>query len=99
MDQLHQNYFALFHLPQDFEIDLSLLDQQYRKIQSEIHPDRYSNASSNEQMRSMQLATYTNEAYRALKDNTARARYLLQLEGIETLEETNTAMPADFLCQ
>ncbi len=97
MDQLHQNYFALFHLPQDFEIDLSLLDQQYRKIQSEIHPDRYSNASSNEQMRSMQLATYTNEAYRALKDNTTRARYLLQLEGIETLEETNTAMPADFL--
>jgi molecular chaperone HscB len=97
MDQLQQNYFALFHLPQAFEVDLSLLDQQYRKIQSEIHPDRYTNASSNELMRSMQLATYANEAYRSLKDSTARARYLLQLEGVETLEESNTAMPTDFL--
>ena len=97
MDQLQQNYFALFHLPQQFEVDLSLLDQQYRKLQSEIHPDRYTNASSHERMRSMQLATYANEAYRSLKDSTARARYLLQLEGIETLEESNTAMPADFL--
>ena len=97
MDQLQQNYFALFHLPQQFEVDLSLLDQQYRKLQSEIHPDRFTNASSNERMRSMQLATYANEAYRSLKDSTARARYLLQLEGIETLEESNTAMPADFL--
>lgn len=97
MDQLQQNYFALFHLPQQFEVDLSLLDQQYRKLQSEIHPDRFTNASSSERMRSMQLATYANEAYRSLKDSTARARYLLQLEGIETLEESNTAMPADFL--
>jgi molecular chaperone HscB len=97
MDQLQQNYFALFHLPQQFEVDLNLLDQQYRKLQSEIHPDRYTNSSSNERMRSMQLATYANEAYRSLKDSTARARYLLLLEGIETLEESNTAMPAEFL--
>lgn len=97
MDQLQENYFALFHLPKQFEVDLSLLDKQYRTLQSEIHPDRYTNATSHERMRSMQLATYANEAYRTLKDSTARARYLLQLEGIETLEESNTAMPADFL--
>jgi len=97
MDQLQQNYFALFHLPQQFEVDLALLDQQYRKLQNEIHPDRFTNASSNERMQSMQLATHANEAYRTLKDSTARARYLLQLEGVKTLEESNTAMPADFL--
>jgi molecular chaperone HscB len=97
VDPLQQNYFALFQLPTQFEVDLTLLDQHYRKLQSEIHPDRFTNASSNERMCSMQLATYANEAYRALKDNTARARYLLHLQGIETLEESNTAMPADFL--
>jgi molecular chaperone HscB len=97
MDQLQQNYFTLFQLPEQFELDTTLLDQRYRALQSEVHPDRFANASSNERMQSMQLATQANEAYRTLKDTTARARYLLQLEGIETLEESNTAMPADFL--
>ena len=97
MDQLQQNHFALFQLPTQFEVDTALLDQQYRKLQSQVHPDRFASASSNERMQSMQIATQANEAYRTLKDTTARARYLLQLEGIETLEESNTAMPADFL--
>jgi len=45
----------------------------------------------------MQLATQANEAYRTLKDPTTRARYLLQINGIDTEEESNTAMPAEFL--
>jgi molecular chaperone HscB len=45
----------------------------------------------------MQVATQANEAYQTLKNSTARARYLLQLNGIETLEESNTVMPGDFL--
>jgi molecular chaperone HscB len=97
MDQLQQNHFALFHLPIQFEIDIALLNKQYRALQSEVHPDRFASATSNERMKSMQLATQANEAYQTLKDDTARARYLLQLEGIETLEESNTAMPANFL--
>lgn len=97
MEQLQQNHFALFQLPTQFEVDTTQLDQQYRALQSAVHPDRFASASSNERMQSMQLATQANEAYRTLKDSTARARYLLQLEGIETLEESNTAMPADFL--
>ena len=45
----------------------------------------------------MQWATRTNEAYQTLKRPLSRARYLLSLRGIDTQEETNTAMPADFL--
>jgi molecular chaperone HscB len=47
----------------------------------------------------MQLATLTNEAYQTLKNPASRARYLLELQGIEAISETNTAMPADFLMQ
>jgi molecular chaperone HscB len=47
----------------------------------------------------MQLATQVNEAYQTLKSPIARARYLLQLHGVDTQEETNTAMPAAFLMQ
>ena len=97
MELLQRNYFELLGLPTQFEIDLTLLDQHYRKLQSEVHPDRFVTASANERMQSMQVATQANEAYHTLKNTTARARYLLQLNGIETLEESNTAMPADFL--
>ena len=84
-------------LPTQFEIDFILLDQHYRKLQSEVHPDRFVTASANERMQSMQVATQANEAYQTLKNTTTRARYLLQINGVETLEESNTAMPADFL--
>ncbi len=97
MELLQRNYFELLALPAQFEVDLTLLDQHYRSLQSEVHPDRFVTASANERMQSMQVATQANEAYQTLKNTTARARYLLQLNGIETLEESNTAMPGDFL--
>lgn len=92
-----QNYFALFQLPQQFALDMTLLDTQYRKLQAEVHPDKFVNASPAERLQSMQMATQVNEAYQVLKQPTSRARYLLQLQGIHTDEENNTAMPGDFL--
>lgn len=94
---MSQNYFEFFRLPSQYDIDLSLLDANYRKIQAEVHPDKFVTASPAERLQSMQTATLANEAYQTLKQPTSRARYLLQLSGVETLEESNTAMPADFL--
>jgi molecular chaperone HscB len=91
------NHFQLFDLPVQFDLDLDQLNQRYRKVQSEVHPDRFAAASAAERLKSMQLATLANEAYQTLKQPTARARYLLQLQGIDTQEESNTAMPTDFL--
>ena len=92
-----QSYFEFFQLPAQYEIDLTLLDANFRKIQSEVHPDKFVTASPAERLQSMQTATLANEAYQTLKHPTSRARYLLQLNGINTLEESNTAMPVDFL--
>jgi molecular chaperone HscB len=92
-----QNYFALFQLPQQFNIESATLDTHYRKLLAEVHPDKFVNGSPAERMQSMQQATLANEAYQTLKQPTARARYLLQLAGVTTDEENNTAMPADFL--
>jgi molecular chaperone HscB len=97
MDLLQKNYFELFNLPTQFEIEFNLLDKHYKQLQNEVHPDRFVSAPANERMQSMQIATQANEAYQILKNTTARGRYLLQLQGIETLEESNTAMPANFL--
>jgi molecular chaperone HscB len=92
-----QNHFELFDLPVQFSIDLDKLNQQYRKLQGEVHPDRFAAATGAERLKSMQLATQANEAYQTLKNPTSRARYFLQLHGVDTQEESNTAMPSDFL--
>ena len=47
----------------------------------------------------MQLATLANEAYLTLKHPAKRAEYLLRLKGIDSLNDSNTSMPAAFLMQ
>lgn len=94
-----QNYFQLFQLPQQFNIDLSALESAYRAIQSVSHPDRFVTATDAEKLAAMQTATTANEAYKTLKHPALRAAYLLGQQGITAIAETNTAMPADFLMQ
>lgn len=94
-----QNHFSLFQLPQQFNIDLALLNTNYRVIQTASHPDRFVTATSAEKLSAMQLATTANEAYQMLKSPACRATYLLQLQNIDAIAETNTVMPADFLMQ
>lgn len=94
-----QNHFELFNLPAKFEIDLSALDSAYRDVQGRVHPDRFVNASDAEKRVAMQWATRANEAYQTLKNPLKRARYLVELNGIDLQTESNTAMPMDFLMQ
>lgn len=96
---MSQNHFELFGLSPKFNIELATLESNYRKIQSESHPDRFVTASPADKSQSMQLATLANEAYQTLKNPANRAKYLLELQGIEAIAETNTAMPLDFLMQ
>ena len=93
------HYFELFKLNPAFNIDLTALESNFRKIQSESHPDRFVTATSAEKLQSMQLATLANEAYQTLKQPAYRAKYLLEQQGIIAISETNTAMPTDFLMQ
>jgi len=94
-----KNYFALFDLEPAFQVDLPHLEQSYRALQAQVHPDKFSSAGDAERRLSMQCSTHVNEAYQTLKQPMNRARYLLSLHGVDTQEETNTAMPADFLMQ
>ena len=94
-----RNHFELLGLPVAFAVDASRLESRYRELQGRVHPDRFAAGSEAERRVAMQWATRANEAYRTLRDPLARARYLLGLKGYDTGEETNTAMPPDFLMQ
>jgi molecular chaperone HscB len=93
------NHFELFNLPARFDIDLAALDAAYRDVQGRVHPDRFVNAGDTEKRVAMQWATRANEAYQTLKNPLLRARYLVELNGIDLQTESNTAMPMDFLMQ
>ncbi len=47
----------------------------------------------------MQHSTLANEAYQCLESPANRAQYLLELQGISAISESNTAMPTAFLMQ
>jgi molecular chaperone HscB len=94
-----QNYFALFHLPQQFALDSPKLDAAYREVQNQVHPDKFVSAPDAEKRVAMQWATQANEAYKTLKSPFRRAAYLCELNGIDLQTESNTAMPVDFLMQ
>lgn len=96
---LGKNYFELFEIPVDFQVDLTSLSSRYRELQRRIHPDRFVNATDQERRLSMQMTTQVNEAYQALKDPLQRGRYMLGLRGVDINAETDTAMDPEFLME
>jgi len=92
-----QTYFQLFGLEQSFSLDMQSLERQYRALQMRVHPDKSAHLPDAEQRVAMQQATFVNEAYQTLRSPLRRSRYLLKINGVDTQEETNTAMATDFL--
>ena len=90
-----QNYFELFNLPEKFQIDSVKLQENYRSIQKEIHPDRFATSTENEKTQSMIKSTQVNDAYQTLKSPTKRAKYILSLH--KSVEKIT--LPPDFLMQ
>ncbi len=99
MLDFNRNHFELFGLPAVFALDRATLEQAYRGIQAQIHPDRFAHAGEAEQRLAMQWTARVNEAYATLRQPFERARYLLELQGVHAMDARNTAMPADFLVQ
>jgi molecular chaperone HscB len=91
--------FGLFGLAPRFAQDRLAIDERWKQLQREAHPDRVSSQGAAAQRIAMQWSVRINEAYRRLKDPLPRAAYLCELRGAPIEAENNTAMPADFLMQ
>jgi molecular chaperone HscB len=96
---LTSNYYQLFQLPVSFEVDLKALSERYRTLQSSVHPDKYANAGELERRLSVQQSARINEAFQTLKNPLRRARYLLELNGIDMNADSDTSMDPMFLMQ
>ena len=96
---LQSNDFELFGVPEQFAQDLARIDERWKELQREAHPDRFAAQGAAAQRIAMQWSVRINEAYRRLKDPLARAAYLCELRGAPIDAENNTAMPAQFLVE
>ena len=96
---LADNDFELFDLPARFTLDNAALDQRWRELQAQVHPDRHAAQGPAAQRVAMQWAVRVNEAYQRLTDPLRRAAYLCELNGASIQAETNTSMPSGFLMQ
>lgn len=87
-DTLHKkNFFELFSLPESFNIDVKLLRENYRSLQSRFHPDQYSSVSESEKLAAVQMSSLLNDAFTVLSSPVKRANYILQLSGINLRED------------
>jgi Fe-S protein assembly co-chaperone HscB len=56
------------------------LEQRYRALSRQFHPDYFHNAGAAERRASLEHSSYLNDAYRALKQSSSRIEYLIGLE-------------------
>ncbi|AVO50787.1 Fe-S protein assembly co-chaperone HscB [Melaminivora suipulveris] len=96
---LQSDDFELFAAPRRFAQDGAQLQDRWKELQRQAHPDRFAAQGAAAQRVAMQWSVRINEAYQRLKDPLKRAAYLCELHGSPIRAEDNTAMPAQFLMQ
>jgi molecular chaperone HscB len=96
---LQSNDFELFGLAPRFAQDRAAIDERWKDLQRQAHPDKFSAQGAAAQRVAMQWSVRINEAYQRLKDPLKRAAYLCELHDAPVNAENNTAMPAEFLMQ
>ena len=75
------NYFELFGLTPRFSIDLNTLEQSFRQLQAEVHPDRHTSHTKAEQRLALHQSTIINDGYHTLRNPSSRAQFLIHLSG------------------
>ncbi|MGB7218121.1 MAG: Fe-S protein assembly co-chaperone HscB [Vicinamibacterales bacterium] len=75
----HGDYFAFLGVPRKLSLDEKDLEQRFRALSRQFHPDYFHNAPPAERLASLERSSYLNDAYRTLRDPIQRAEYLIQL--------------------
>ena len=85
------DYFAFLGVPRQLNLDLADLEQRFRMLSRQFHPDYFYNAPPAERRASLERTSYLNDAYRTLKQSISRIAYLLEHEGMGTVSAEREA--------
>jgi molecular chaperone HscB len=85
--------FETLGIARTFAIDVKSVEQRFRDLSRETHPDRFANASASERRAAAERTVALNEAFRTIRDPMSRALTLLASAG-RPIGETARAEPA-----
>uniref|UniRef100_A0A8C3YAT8 HscB mitochondrial iron-sulfur cluster cochaperone n=1 Tax=Catharus ustulatus TaxID=91951 RepID=A0A8C3YAT8_CATUS len=91
--------FRLMNCDRSFRIDERQLQQRFRSLQRAVHPDRFGQRPPKEQFYSEQHSSLINKAYQTLLNPLSRGLYLLELSGVEPVQETDCDADSAFLME
>jgi molecular chaperone HscB len=95
----HGDYFSFLGVPRRLGVDPKDLEQRFRDLSRKFHPDYFYNAPPTERLASLERSSFLNDAYRTLKNPSARIEHLLALEGLPpaTSDEGGAKVPPALL--
>ena len=99
------SYFKWFGLSPGFEVDTEALGESYRRLQADVHPDRFAAAGKSgkagkteeKQQQAVRLTGLLNQGYATLMSPVKRAAYLLKLQGEDPEKFDQAELPLDLL--
>ncbi|KAL9230921.1 hypothetical protein vseg_006212 [Gypsophila vaccaria] len=87
------DYFRIFGLEKEFDIDEGSLEGKYKDWQKKLHPDLVHSKSEREKEYASDQSSRVIDAYKTLNDPLSRAIYLMKLHGVNIDEEQTVSDP------
>ncbi|MBP6985006.1 MAG: Fe-S protein assembly co-chaperone HscB [Alphaproteobacteria bacterium] len=73
--------FERLGMPVEFDMPYQTLEEKYKSIQRQVHPDRFITAPRQEKIYAAQQSAALNDAYMILKKSDLRAQEMLKIAG------------------
>ncbi len=87
---MSDNYFQIFGLKDDYNVDQSTLEKAYLDLQIKYHPDRFINAPQEQKIYALNQSITVNDGFETLRDPIQRAQYMLKLRGVDVNDKTKS---------
>jgi len=92
------NYFDLFGFPLVLDLDMSALTKKYYALSRQYHPDNFTLASEEDQLKAEKQTSIINEGYKILMNAQSRLAHVLRLLGA-IKDGEKEVMPQSFLME
>jgi molecular chaperone HscB len=94
----NMQYFELFQMPVQVQVDQQQLKKQFHQLSRSFHPDNFSQSDDLEQQAVLEKYSLVNQAYKTLSSPDETLRYILTEKGLMT-DESLFKLPPDFLME
>lgn len=92
------NYFELFEIPVQLNVDKATLPLKFFELSRKYHPDFFINGTEEEKKLALDNSAMLNKALKTFQNPDETIKYVLQLKGL-LKDEEKYELPPDFLME